>query len=322
MRTVRVLGVIATLFAALPVDAREFRSSDIYPFDYPTVQGVVHMDRLMRIRSEGRHGVTVLSRDDRDSESNTIAKVRSGLLDMARVNLATLSSIVPMTAVPALPYLFKSTEHARRVFDGPIGAEILASLEAQGLIGLCLYDGGPRDFYSSKRPIRTPADVKGLRVRVQQADIWTAMMRALGAAPVAVPGDSVSLALQSGMIEAAEHNWPSYVSSRHYNVARYYSRTEHSMAPAVVIISKHAWDTLSAEDQSMIRGAARDSVTHMRRLWDEQEASNRKTVEAAGAEIVNDVDKAAFAEALQALYPPIVENAALRTLVRRIQSDD
>ncbi len=148
------------------------------------------------------------------------------------------------------------------------------------------------------------------------------MMRALGAAPVAVPGDSVSLALQSGMIEAAEHNWPSYVSSRHYNVARFYSRTEHSMAPAVVIMSKHAWDTLSAEDQSMIRGAARDSVTHMRRLWDEQETSNRKTVEAAGAEIVNDVDKAAFAQALQTLYPPIVENAALRTLVRRIQTEE
>ena len=322
MRSVRVLGVIATLLAALPAGAREFRSSDIYPFDYPTVQGVVQMDRLMRMRSEGRHGVTVLSRDDRDSESNTIAKVRSGLLDMARVNLATLSGIVPMTVVPALPYLFNSTAHARRVFDGPIGEEILASLEVQGMIGLCLYDGGPRDFYSNKRAIRTPADVTGLRVRVQQADIWTAMMRTLGAVPVAVPGDGVSLALQSGMIDAAEHNWPSYVSSRHYNVARYYSRTGHSMAPAVVIISKHVWDTLSAEDQSMIRGAARDSVTHMRRLWDEQEASNRRTVEAAGAEIISNVDKAAFADALQALYPPIVANQGLRALVQRIKNEE
>jgi len=156
MRIVRVLGVIATLFAALPVDAREFRSSDIYPFDYPTVQGVVQMDRLMRIRSEGRHGVTVLSRDDRDSESNTIAKVRSGLLDMARVNLAMLNRIAPETAVPVLPYLFKSTAHARRILDGPIGDEILASLAAHGLIGLCFYASGPRHLYNSTRPIRTP----------------------------------------------------------------------------------------------------------------------------------------------------------------------
>src|SRR5437660_8002888 len=107
MRSAQLLGIVFTMLAALPADAREFRSSDIYPFDYPTVQGVVQMDRLMRMRSEGRHGVTVLNRDDNDSESNTIAKVRSGTLDMARVNIAALSGIVPTTAVPALPYLFK-----------------------------------------------------------------------------------------------------------------------------------------------------------------------------------------------------------------------
>ena len=196
MRSACVLGVVFTVFTALPADAREFRSSDIYPFDYPTVQGVVEMDRLIRMRSEGRHGVTVLSRDDRDSESNTIAKVRGGMLDMARVNLAALSSIVPTTAVPALPYLFKSTAQMRRILDGPIGEDILASLEAEGLIGLCFYDGGPRDFYSSKRAIRTPADVKGMRVRVQQADIWEVMVHELGAEPIAVPSERVSAAFQ------------------------------------------------------------------------------------------------------------------------------
>ena len=146
-------------------------------------------------------------------------------------------------------------------------------------------------------------------------------MRTLGAEPVVVRGDSVSLAFRSGMIDSAEHSWPSYVSSRHYNVARYYSRTEHSMAPAILIFSKRVWDTLSADDQSIIRGTARDSVTHMRRLWDEQEAANRKTVEAAGAEITSDVDKAAFTQALQPLYQPIIENAVLRALVSRIQND-
>lgn len=326
MRSACVLGVFltivaATILAALPAEAREFRSSDIYPFDYPTVQGVAEMDRLLRIRSEGRHGVTVLSRDDRDSESNTIAKVRSGALDMARANTAALSSIVPMAGVPALPYLFKSTAQMRRILDGPIGEEILASLEAQGLIGLCFYDGGPRDFYSSKRAIRTPADVKGMKVRVQQGDIWEAMVHALGAEPVAVPSAGVSPAFQSGMIDAAEHNWPSYVSSRHYNVAPYYSRTEHSMAPAVVIFSKSVWDTLSVEDQALIRSAARDSVSHMRRLWDNQEASSLKTVEAAGAEIVSGVDKAAFAATLRPIYPTLIKDEALRALVRRIQDD-
>jgi tripartite ATP-independent transporter DctP family solute receptor len=317
MRTACVLGVVTTILATLPADAREFRSSDIYPSNYPTVQGVVQMDRLMRERSEGRHGITVLA--DRD---NAVTQVRNGTLDMARVNLTALSDALPMTAVPALPYLFKSTAHARRVFDGPIGDEILASLEAQGLIGLCLYDGGPRNFYSGKRAIRTPADIKGMRVRVQQPDIWGAMMRALGAEPVVVPFDQISPAFQSGMIEAAEQNWPSYVSLRHYNVARYFSLTEHSMAPTVVIFSKRVWDTLSADDQSLIRGAARDSVPHMRRLWDDQDTASRQTVEKSGGEIVSDVDKAAFADALRPIYPTIIGDPGLRALVRRIQNDE
>lgn len=322
MRSARVLGVVFAIFAVAPADAREFSSSDIYPFDYPTVQGVVQMDKLLRERSAGRHGITVLGYDDRDSENYTVAQVRSGTLDMARVNLAVLNSIAPMTAIPALPYLFRSTAHARRVFDGPVGNEILASLEAQGLVGLCFYDGGPRHFYNNKRAVRTPADLKGMKVRVQPSDVWGAMIRTLGAEPVAVPSDRVYLTLQSGVIDAAEHNWPSYVASRHYHVARYFSLTGHSMAPAVVIFSKRVWDALSAEDQAIIRSAARDSVPVMRRLWDDYETSGRLTVEAAGAEVVADVDRKAFAAALLPLYPTIVEDDRLRALVRRIQIDE
>ena len=151
MRSARVLGVLLALCAAaLPADAREFRSSDIYPFDYPTVQAVVQVDKLMRERSGGKLGITVLGYDDRDSESYTAAQVRNGQLDMARLNLAVLNNLVPSTAIFALPYLFKSKEHARRILDGPIGEEILADLESHGLIGLGFYDGGPRHFYSSQ----------------------------------------------------------------------------------------------------------------------------------------------------------------------------
>lgn len=322
MRSARALGAIIVMFAALPAAAREFRSSDIYPFDYPTVQAVVQMDKLIRERSAGRHGITLLGYDDKDSENYTVAQVRNGDLDMARVNIGVLNSASPMTAVPVLPYLFRSKAHARRVLDGPVGDEILASLESQGLIGLCFYDGGPRHFYSNKQAVRTPADLKGLRVRVQPSDRWAGVVRTLGAEPVAVPSDRIYLTLQSGVIDAAEHNWPSYVSMRHYHVARSFSMTEHSMAPAVVIFSKRVWDTLSAADQAIIRSAARDSVPLMRRLWDDYETSGRKTAEAAGAEIIADVDKKAFADALLPLYPTIVEDAQLRTLVRRIQTDE
>ena len=136
MRTARVLGVLLALGAGFPADAREFRSSDIYPFDYPTVQAAVQVDKLMRERSGGKLGITVLGYDDRDLENYTAAQVRNGQLDMARINLAVLNNLAPSTAIFALPYLFKSKEHARRVLDGPIGEEILADLESHGLIGL------------------------------------------------------------------------------------------------------------------------------------------------------------------------------------------
>lgn len=220
----------------------------------------------------------------------------------------------------ALPYLFKSKEHTRRILDGPIGEEILASLEAQGLIGLCFYDGGPRHMYG-KKPIRTPADMYGLRVRVQQADAWAGMFRAIGANPVALPTDRVYVNLQSGLIDASEHNWPSYVSQRHYQVAPYFSMTGHSMAPAVLVFSKRVWDTLDPDEQTIIRRAAKESVPFMRRLWDEYEAAGRRTVEAAGGVIVTDVDRKAFAERLVPLYSTVVENDRLLSLVRRIQTD-
>lgn len=322
MRSARVLGILLALCASLPADAREFRSSDIFPFEYPTVQAVVQVDRLMRERSGGKLGITVLGYDDRDSESHTAAQVRNGQLDMARINLAVLNNLVPSTALFALPYLFKSKEHARRVLDGPIGEEILAGLEAQGLIGLCFYDGGPRHFYSTRRPVRTPDDLNGMKVRVQQADIWSGFVRALGAEAVVVPTDRVYLTLQSGVIDASEHNWPSYVSLRHYQVAPHLSLTAHSMAPAVLVFSKRVWETLSADDQRIIRGAARDSVPAMRRLWDDYELSAERTVEKAGGKIARDVDRKAFADKLLPLYASMLDNDRLRSMVQRIQADE
>lgn len=322
MRPVRVLSALCALIVSSHADAREFRSSDIYPYEYPTVQAVVHVDKLMRERSGGALGITVLGYDDRDSENYTLAQVRSGTLDMARLSIGVLNGIAPATAVPALPYLFKSKAHARRVFDGPIGDEILASLEAQGLVGLAFYDGGPRHFYSSKRAVRTPADMKGLKVRVQQADIWAGMIRTLGAEPVPVPTDRVYVTLGSGTVDASEHNWPTYVALRHYQVARYFSMTEHSMSPAVLVFSKRVWDTLPADQQAIIRGAARDSVPFMRRLWDDYEAAGRKTIEAAGAEVVTDVDRKAFAESLVPYYPAVVQQPDLQSLIRRIRADE
>jgi TRAP-type C4-dicarboxylate transport system substrate-binding protein len=162
----------------------------------------------------------------------------------------------------------------------------------------------------------------GQRVRVQQADTWASMLRAVGANPVAIPTDRVYVTLQSGLIDASEHNWPSYLSQRHYQVAPYFSMTGHSMAPAVLVFSKRVWDTLKADEQAIIRSAAKASVPVMRRLWDDYEVAGRQTVEAAGGVIVTDVDKKAFADRLAPLYSTVVDNDQLLSTVRRIQADE
>jgi TRAP-type C4-dicarboxylate transport system substrate-binding protein len=305
-----------------PAASREFRSVDIYPGDYPTVQAVLHMDRLLRQSSGERYGITMLGRDDHQTEGDNVALLREGRLDMARVNVTALDTNRMAGIVPSLPFLFKSPAHMRRVLDGPIGDEILASLEADGLIGLCFYDAGPRSFYSVNRPIKTAADLKGVKVRVQQNAFWIALARALGTEPVTLRLDKVSAALQSGAIEAAENNWPTYVALRHYNVARYFNQTEHSMAPAVLLFSKVVWDGLPDGDRLLIRNAAKQSRARLRTLWDDYNVTARKTVEAAGGEIVSDVDRKSFADALLPLYPVLIVDPKSRDMVRRIQGED
>ncbi len=317
-----IATILALGLGGTAIQAKEFRSSDVHAFDYPTVQAVAFMDGLIRERTGGKHGVYILGQDDRDSESFTIAQIRNGSLDMARVNLAAFNNFVPSTIVPTLPFLFRSTAHMRHILDGPIGEEILADLERHGLIGLCFYDTGARSFYSATRPIRNAADMRGLKVRVQPSDKLGIVVRALGAEPIPLPFNRVHMSLQSGFVDTAADNWPSYVTARHYEVAKFYSMTEHSMAPGVLVFSKMVWDTLSKSDQATIRAAAKESVPFMRQRWDQYQTSERKALEAAGAQIITDVDKKSFSDALTPLYSMLVPEPRLQAMVRRIQFDD
>ena len=322
MRPISVLIALAAALAATAAQAKEFRSSDVQPADYPTVQAVAYMGKLISERTGGRHGIGSLGHDDRDSESYTIAEVRTGVLDMARINIAPFNNSVPATIVPSLPFLFKSTAHMRQVLDGPIGEEILAALESQGLVGLCFYDTSARSIYSVKKPIRNAADMKGLNIRVQQSRVWVTMMQALGAKATPMSFNQVHAALAGGTIDAAENNLPSYVASRHYEVGKIYSLTEHAATPSVVVFSKRVWDGLSGEDQAIIRTAARESVPYMRKLWDEREVSARRTIEAAGAQIVTDIDKKSFFDILAPLHSTVLPDPRLRDMARRIQAAD
>jgi tripartite ATP-independent transporter DctP family solute receptor len=313
------LLVVAALGAAFGVQAKDFRSADVHPNDYPTVLAVSQMGKSLAEQTKGRLGVKVFANSSMGSEKDTVEQVKIGALDMVRINSAVLHAISPAMMVPSLPFVFHSTQHMREVLDGPIGDQILASLEKEGFIGLAFYDSGSRSFYTTKKPIKTVADMKGLKIRVQQSEMWVSIMQALGANATPMPYAEVYTALKTGLVDGAENNWPSYDSSRHYEAAKYYSLTNHSMAPEVLIFSKKVWDGLSREDQQMIRKAAKDSVPQMRKIWDEREEKSRKTVTAGGAQINSDIDRAGFTAAVKPVYDKFVTDPALKDMVAKIQ---
>lgn len=301
--------------------AKEFRSSDVHPDDYPTVMAVKKMGEIIAEKTGGKDSIKVFGQSALGSEKDTVEQVKLGALDMVRVNVAAFNNIVPETIVPALPFLFKSKEHMRKSLDGPIGDDILAALEPQGFVGLAFYDSGSRSFYTTGKPIKTVADMKGLKLRVQQSDLWVTLIQLLGGNPTPLPYAEVYTALKTGIVDGAENNWPSYESSHHYEVAKYISLTEHSMSPEILVFSKVIWDTLAPEEQDIIRKAAKESVPYMRELWDAREEQSRKTVEAAGAIITTDVDKQAFADAAKPIYEKFAADPKLQDLIKRIQAE-
>ncbi|HYD69221.1 TRAP transporter substrate-binding protein [Azospirillum sp.] len=314
--------LMTLLLAALPgpAGAREFRAADTHPESYPTVQAVIEMGRQVSARSGGRHTIRVFHSRQLGEEKETIEQTRVGAIDINRVSLAPFNGIVPETQAATLPFLFRSAAHLHAVLDGPIGDEILAAFEPHGFVGLAFYDSGARSMYNAKRPIRSPEDMKGLRMRVQQSDLNAAMMAALGATALPLPFGEVVTALSTGIIDGAENNWPSYVHNEHFRMARYYSLTRHSMIPEVLVMSKKAWDGLPAEDRALFRAAARDSALHMRRLWEEAERASEAAARAAGVEVVEIADAEPFRRAMLPVYDRFIGDPALKDLVRRIQA--
>lgn len=295
------------------------RSADIHPDGYPTVEAVKYMGELVKQRSNGRLDIQVFNNAALGSEKDTIEQTRFGVIDMNRVNTAPFNNLVPQTQVLGLPFLFRSVDHMHKVVDGPIGDEILAAFEPHGLVGLAFYDSGARSFYTTKKPIKSVADLKGMKIRVQQSDLWIAMMKAFGANATPMPFGEVYSSLETGVVDGAENNWPSYESSRHFEVAKNYTLTEHSLAPEALVISKVSWDKLSPDDQKLLRQAAKESVGKMRELWLAREKASEEKVRNAGVKVLT-VDKTPFIDAMKPVYDSFVTDPKMKDLVTRIQA--
>ncbi len=299
---------------------RPLFAADAQPEGYPTVQALHAVDRLLDERTGGEMRLRVYAGAQLGAEKDTLEITVFGGLDVNRINLAPLTSIAPETAVLALPFLFRSIPHLRATLDGAIGRSILDALAPHGLRGMCYYDSGARSFYNTKRPVYQPEDLAGLKIRVQNSDLYVAMVQALGGNPTPIPYGEVYQALVQGVVDGAENNWPSYESSRHYEAARHYSLTRHVMAPEVVVVSMRTWERLGEEERHYLEAACRDSVPIMRELWDARVDASRQRVLDDGVQLVERVDHQAFAARMPPVWERFLETPRMRRLAEDIQN--
>jgi len=326
MTYTKTLGAALMTSVALTTSAfaceTTFRSSDTHPEGYPTVAAVEAMGKLLEERSGGRLCIEVFYSAQLGEEKDTIEQTQFGVIDMNRVSLGPFNNIIEETQVPSLPYIFRSTGHMHNVMDGPVGQQILDAFGDHDLVGLAFYDGGSRSFYNSQRPINSIEDLAGMKFRVMQSDMFVDMVAALGANATPMPYGEVYSSIQTGVIDGAENNWPSYDSSGHFEVAQYYTLDQHLIVPEVLVMAKSTFDGLSADDQELVRQAARDSVPVMRDLWTAREAESEERVRATGVEVITDIDKTPFIEAMVPVYEKYVTSPVLQQMVLDIQATD
>ena len=320
LKTVTTRIAIAVLaLSATAAMARTFRSADVHNKDFPTNLAVVYMGNELSKATGGKDTIKVFGDSSLGSEKDTVEQVKIGALDMVRVNTAAFHGIVPESMIPALPVLFRDIDHFRKTMYGPQGDKILAAFEKAGFIGLAMYESGARSIYAHK-PIHSVADTKGMKIRVQPSDLWVSTIGAMGASATPMPYAEVYTGLKTGLLDAAENNYPSYEEAKHYESAPIYSETMHSMGPEVLVFSKKIWDTLTPEEQGALRKAAKASVPYYVGLWEAKEKDARAAVIKGGAKIVpaSEIDRKSFVDVERPVWDKFANTPELKGLVQEI----
>jgi len=266
-----------------------FRLADTHPDNYPTVLGDKKFAELVKEKTNGRITIDIFPNSQLGEEKAVIEQVQLGAIEFTRVSTGPLAEFNKAYGVFSLPYIFDNTEHEWKFLNSDKGKEMLSSLESSKMKGLAYYESGARSFYSRK-PLTSIDDMKGLKVRVIENKINIALMEALGANASPMPYGEVFSALQTGVIDAAENNFPSYYSANHYQVAKNLILDRHQRVPEVLMISKTAWDQLSDSDKKIIQEAAQESVQTERDEWDKFEKESEAKVKEAGVTIIDVTD--------------------------------
>jgi tripartite ATP-independent transporter DctP family solute receptor len=294
------------------------RLAEIHPDSHPTARADYEFARLVGQRSGGRIRVVVYTDASLGQEKAVMEQVRFGAIDIARVSLAAVAGYAPRLNALSMPYLYRDDEHMWRVLDGPVGKELLSSIRTEGFLGLAYLEAGSRSIYTARRRVQTPSDLKGMRIRVQEFSVLEKVMAAFGARPVPMAFGEIYSAIETGAIDGAENNLPTYLSWHHDQVAPYLILTEHARIPEMMVASVVSFATLSAADRQLIAEAAADAAAYQRGEWAKYEELIADRLRSAGVVVLPVHDL----EAWRALARPVYEaqDPAMRALIERIRA--
>lgn len=272
--------------------------------DYPTTLGGQYFAKLVEERTDGRIRILVQHSGERGTETEVLDQLKYGGVDFARLSLSVLTEYINELSVLQLPYLYRDSDHMWKVLDGEIGNSFLSVISRSELIGLSWYDAGARNFYATEKPITCLEDIDGMTIRVQESNMMADVIACLGGTALKEDYAQVYSLLERGKVQGAENNWPSYESTAHYEVAKYYTVDEHTRVPEIQVCSRHIWEKLTKEEQKIILECARESAIYQRELWKERETKAKETAIAAGTEVIelSDEEKEKFREAVMPVY--------------------
>jgi tripartite ATP-independent transporter DctP family solute receptor len=307
--------------SAAAEDKMVFKASDVHPPGYPTVVAVESMGKKLEAATKGRLSVQMYPSMQLGGEKEAIEQAQVGAIQLARVSVGALGPVIDDLNVFNLPFLFRDTAHMEKVIDGAVGKQLLDKVTDNPnthLVALCLMDAGARNMYDTKRPITSIADLKGMKVRVMGNPMFVDMMNDLGGNGVPMGYDQVFSALQTGVVDGAENNPPSYVFDNHYQVAKYYTLTEHLIVPEMLVFSRPTWDKLSKDDQALLLKVGREAQLEERTLWQAKEKEAYDKMEQAGIKVVKIADKKPFQDAVKPVWDKY--GAKYAELIKQIQA--
>lgn len=284
---------------------------------HPVHKGMEFMKKRLEELSGGQVTINIYPSSVLGSEIECIEQLRNGSLAMTKTSAASIENFVPEMSVFGMPYLFRDEDHYWAVLKSDLGRELLQKGNAQSLLGLCYYDSGSRNFYTKSTPIRTPDDLKGLKIRVMNSPTAVEMVECLGASAVPIAWGELYTALAQGTVDGAENNPPSFTSNKHYEVCKRFSLDAHTRIPDVLMISTIVWNKLDPQVQGWVQQAADESSEFQRKLWEEKTIESLEKAREEGVTIY-DVDQSLFADKVQPMYDNL-KDETLKTLISRIR---